>query len=147
MSRTWLLRGGAAAVFGVLVGAWAVGLATGIGDTAPPPQKITSPVEPDDSVAPVIHRSIVVEKAEPRRTREADPTQEAVTEPGTDAAEEPGDDTSDQPDPTSPAPTTPAGPSDGPSDPSPSSPHAPSPPADDCDNVVDCALDPITGHP
>ena len=143
MSRTWLLRGGAVAVFVVLVGAWAVGLAAGFGDGPPTPEKVAVPAEPDDTTVPVIHRSIVVEKAKSRRTRDADPTQEASPEP----VDGPTDDDPTTPAPTTPAPTTPSGPSDGPPTTPPGSPHTPRPSDDECDNVVDCALDPVTGRP
>jgi hypothetical protein len=148
MSRTWLVRGVAVAVFAVLVGAWALGLA-GLGGTSAPPARLISPVSPDSSPAAEIVRSIVLEKAKPRRTRKADPTQEAVTEPSPDATDEPTD-ASGTTAPPSPAPTSgPPSPSEEPPDsPTPSNP--PSEPDDECDGMgdaIDCVLDPITGRP
>lgn len=136
MSRIWLLRVGVIAVLAVLVGSWGLGLA-GFGDTPPPTKKVTSPVAPDESTVPVIHRSIVIEKAKPRRTRDAEPSPAALTP---EAVDEPVDDT-----PTTTAPTgpdaTPHEPSEAPSGaPPPSNP--PTPPADECTDLIDCVLDP-----
>jgi hypothetical protein len=150
--KTWLLRGGAVAVIAALVGAWAVGLA-GAGDSGPPGGRHATAATSDDPPRPVIHRAIVVKRAEPRRTSGTDPSPAAFTEAGPDAAEEPATELPSAPGPTSDA-TTP-----DPSDPSlspdpsptpdpPSSP--PSRPGEECTDlvsVVDCALDPITGRP
>lgn len=148
MSRIWLLRGTAATVFGVLAGAWAVGLA-GVGGSALT-EKDGIPAAPEDSVVPVIHQSIVMEKAKPRRTRDVSPSPDPTTEATPDATTPADDPTSE--DPTSEPPTS-TPPSSPPSQ-TPTSPHTPSTPpspsdgeCDDLGDLVDCALDPITGHP
>ena len=151
--KTWVLRGGAVTVLTALVGAWAVGLAE-VGDSGPPGGRNTAPATADDSPRPVIHRAIVVKRAEPRRTRGTDPSQAASTEAGPDAAEDPATEVPSASGPTSEAPTPdPSDPSDPSPDPSPtpdppSSP--PSQPGEECTDlvsVIDCALDPITGQP
>lgn len=149
MSRTWLVRGAAVAVFAALVGAWAVGLA-GLGDATSSTEKPATPVAPDDSPVSDIAYSIVRDTWKPRRIREASPSPEDLTEPSPTAVDEPSIDAPGTPTPTS-TPPTPV-PSDEPSDPPSSQPPSspPSEPDDECTDlagVVDCALDPITGHP
>lgn len=156
MSRIWLLRGGAAAIFGVLVGAWAVGLA-GFSGSISPPDKIPAPASPEDSQVWDIVHSTVMERAKPRRTRDAERSEDALAEPTPTTSDEPTDapsssptspsssPTTDQPSPSDPPSSNP--PSQTPSNP-PSNP--PSTPADECTDlgdVIDCVLDPITGRP
>jgi hypothetical protein len=147
MGRTWLLRGVTVAVFAVLVGAWAVGVAE-LGDSSPPADKSHAPVSRDEAAVSDRQDSTVAEKTKPRHTRDADPTQEALAEPSPDTTET----IPDAPAPTGTTPD-PSDPTDEPSDSTPPS-HAPSTPpsqpTDDCTELVgvlNCVLDPITGHP
>ena len=144
MGRTWLLRGVAVTVFAVVVGAWAVGLAQ-LGNGSPPNEKPSTPASSDDP------DSIVLEKPTPPRKREADPSREGRTGPRADTTGAPADDATGTPTQPSTTPTSdPPSPSQEPSDPSPqpqtpSSP--PSEPPDECTDLVDCVLDPITSQP
>ncbi|KAA1428720.1 hypothetical protein [Nocardioides antri] len=148
MGRIWLLRGVAVAVFAVLVGAWAFGLA-GLGTTSSSTPKPT-PVPPDSSEVSDSQGPTVLQKGKPRRARGPRPSQDALPDPSPTTA----DDTPGTPDPTSAAPTPdPTRPSDDPpssSPPSQTPSRPPSPPADECTDLastIDCALDPVTGHP
>jgi hypothetical protein len=150
MSRTWLLRGVAVAVFAVLVGAWAMGFAP-TDDKPPPPENVVSPVSPDKSRAPDGKRSTGPEKTKPRRTREATPSQAAFTEPSPDTVAEPTDDGASTPAPTSPDPTSdPPEPSDSPTRPPQTPSNPPTQPEEECTGLgdaLDCVLEPITDRP
>ncbi|MDX6234527.1 MAG: hypothetical protein QOH68_3635 [Nocardioidaceae bacterium] len=144
MGRTWLLRGVTVAVFAVLVGAWAVGVAE-LGDSSPPADTPNNPVSRDESAVSDRQHPTVLDKAKSRHTRDADATQEALAEPSPDTDE-----------PTDVAPSTPGPTGTHTQDPSDSSPPShppsspPSEPAEECTDlpgVIDCVLDPITGHP
>ena len=151
MGRTWLVRGIVVTVFAVLAGAWGVGV-SGLRDSDSPSVE-RPPSSPDSSVAPVDERSAAPEKVKPPRTRNAGRTQDATTEASPESSDEPADDAPSTPDPTSPEPTpdSPA-PSEEPSNPPPppDPSDTPSEPSDECTDlaaVIDCVLDPITGHP
>lgn len=151
MGRTWLLRGSAAAIFGLLVGAWAVGLA-GADEAASPVDKLSIPASPDSSSVPVSERSTDRESGKFRRTRALRPSPDGLTEPSQDVADDPASDDPATPDPTSPDPSpTPQGPSQPPDSPPPPPPsNSPNQPDDECTDLgstVDCALDPFTGGP
>ncbi|HYH10862.1 MAG TPA: hypothetical protein VD789_00810 [Thermomicrobiales bacterium] len=156
MSRTWLLRGGAVAVFGVLVGAWGVGFAD-LGDTKASSEKPPAAESPDDQPTLDDKRWVVHPEAKkPRRTRDAEVAQAVLTEDDPETAEEPAADPTDPP--ASPTPSTDPDPSfspdpaptPGPSNPPTSPPTNPPGPGEECtdlSSVLDCALDPITGQP
>lgn len=154
MSKTWLLRGMAVAVFVVLVGSWGVGLVD-LGDTpSSSGEGPSKPVPPPPDSEPASHgqRSDVLERANRRRTREAGTTEAALTEPSAVTDDDPTHDASGTPTPTSTAPSPdPSDPSEPASPTPPSTPsNPPSEPAGECSDlaaVVDCALDPITGRP
>lgn len=155
MSKTWLLRGVAVAIFVVLVGSWGVGLVD-LGDTPSSSGEGPStsvPPPPDSEPASHGQRSNVLEKANRQRTRRAGTTDAALTEPSAVTAEDATDDSSGTPTPTSSAPSPdPSDPSEQPGTPTPppTPSNPPSEPAGECSDlaaVVDCALDPITGRP
>lgn len=146
-----MLRGAAAAVFVVLLGAWATGV--GPGDAKAPIANLISPDSDESPTPPVYQRGSVLEKAAPRRThrQSPSPSQVALTEPSQDTSDDP---TSEAPSTSTPpstpdSSTPPPPPSSHTSSPSPSpSPSdEPSEPSDDCSGLVNCVLDPITGHP
>jgi hypothetical protein len=159
--KTWLLRGGAVAVFAVLAGAWGVGFAD-LDDSSPSAQKPPAPVAPEVQPRLDGQRWVVLPEAQkPRRSRDRDVAQAVLTEPGADAADAPTaspdaappTSTAPDPDPSSspdPSPSQP-GPSNPPSTPPTNPPsEPPGEPADGCTelgDVVDCVLDPITGSP
>lgn len=153
MSRTWLLRGVAVAVFAVLVGAWAMGFAPAE-DTPPPPENVVSPVSPDRSRAPDGKRSTGPERMKPKRAREATPSQAASTESPDTVAEPTDDDPSTSaptsPDPTSDSPEPSDGPSDSPTRPPQTPSNPPTHPEEECTDlggVLNCVLEPITDRP
>ena len=163
MSRTWLLRGAAVAVFGVLVGAWTGGL-VGTGETAPPASKPNNVVS-SEAPAADDEDPVVFEQARLRRARDRGASRSALTEPSPSATATPTDrasdpttsgPTSDAPTPDEPSPSDEPSdkPSDKPTDPAtPSEPGPSSPPtqpSEECTELVevlDCVLDPITGGP
>ena len=150
MSRTWMLRGVATAVFAVLVGAWVVGFA-GTDEKPPLPENVVKPISPDSAPWQDTERSPEPGEKKPRRTRGADPSRAALTE-SPDAVVEPAANTPSAP--ASPDQTTaPPSASHEPSNP-PSSPHTPGDPptqpdeeCTDLDGAIDCALEPVTDRP
>ncbi|MCX6398352.1 MAG: hypothetical protein NTX33_00280 [Propionibacteriales bacterium] len=151
MSKIWLLRGCAAAVLAVLVGAWALGVANG-GDSSSPKKEAGDPA-PADTSSVASDEPSAVETTEPEgaSTTDAteDTTEDAVDEPTPDTVESPGEvagivetqTPSAKPKPR-PASQTPK-PSNTPT-------PTPSQPADECTDlahVLDCVLAPITTKP
>lgn len=147
MSRIWLLRGCAAAVLAVLIGAWALGVAGG-DSGSPSKEEAGDPVPADTSTSE--EPSDVVETTKPRRARESatttDPTDEATPDAVDDASGEvagvaetrtPSAKPTPRPSAQTPKPTKKPTPT-------------PSQPADGCTDlvgVIDCLLAPITTQP
>ncbi|MFD0807759.1 hypothetical protein ACFQ0K_16825 [Nocardioides caeni] len=154
--RTWALRGAAAFVLVLLVGAWAVGLARN-GDDDGPARDETAPAAPDSSLAPVAEPTPDSIASEPSTT--ASDSGEPSETSTTSAAAEDSPDTVpvvDRPDdPDRAGPPTPAStprPSDRPTPrPTPSpTPTPTNPPTQDCVELLDalnCVLAPITSRP
>lgn len=159
MSKSWLLRGAAVAIFVVLVASWGVGLVD-LGDTPSSSGEGPStsvPPPPDSEPASHGQRPNLLDQANRQHTRRAGTTEATLTEPSAVTTDDATDDASGTPTPTSSAPSPdPSDPSEQPGSPtpppSPSNPpsNPPSEPAGECTDlaaVVDCALDPITGRP
>ncbi|WP_183100886.1 hypothetical protein [Nocardioides pelophilus] len=155
MSKTWLLRGVAVAIFVVLVGSWGVGLVD-LGDTpSSSGEGPSTPVPPPPDSEPASHGRLsnVLEKANRQRTRRAATTEAASTEPSAVTVDDATDDASGTPTPTTAAPSPdPSDPSEQPGSPTPPTTpsNPPSEPDGECTDlaaVVDCALDPVTGRP
>ena len=150
MGRTWLVRGTAVAVFAVLVGAWAVGVA-GLRDPGPSSEE-RRPASPEPSVAPEHERPIVSEETRSPRARPTDGPRDAVRKPRPDNDDAPATEDPRTPPPSTPdrTPDPPAPTEDPPDSPRPPGPSGTPSPDDDCGGLagtVDCLLDPITGPP
>lgn len=159
MSRTWLLRGAAVAVFAMLVGAWALGAADVGGGGSEPPEKAT-PASPEEIPETGLQRVAVPADAKPRRSRSAEPTPDALPDPSAtpDGTTTPGEvaGTSATAPSKSPRPTSSKSPRQ-PRKPRSSNTPAPSPdsptteePSDRCTDlgeVLNCVLAPITTRP
>ena len=151
MGRTWLLRGTAAAVFAVLLGAWAVGV-SGLRDSDSPSEE-RPPATPGSSTAPEDERSVVRGNGKPLRPRTTDRPRDEVRKPRPDTddptpSDSPGTPPPRSPDPTPDAPAPTEDPPKSPEPPGPSDP--PDTPTDDCTDLpsaIDCLLDPVTGQP
>lgn len=152
MGRTSLIRGIAVVVVAMLAVAWAVGVAD-LGSSSPPSDGPSGPPSPEPSTRIDDGTPVVQERPTPRPTEKPPPPRRQTADPSPDTVEPVGVL------PTTPAPPTPSPSTEAPGSFESPSQHSPSPhepsdppgqPSDDCTEllaVVDCVLDPITGHP
>ncbi len=151
MGRTWYVRGITIAVCAVLAGAWTVEV-SGLRDSDSPSEE-RRPIAPESSIPPELDPPADHEKVRSPRPTEKPRSRDSDTEPIVDADNEPTSDdpsspASETPGPTPDSPPGPEGPSDPPAPPTPSDP--PDEPSDQCTDalsVLDCVLNPVTGHP
>jgi hypothetical protein len=159
-SRTWLLRGAAAAVLLVLLGSWVVGVAGREGDS-PTSERADDPVPTQTPTPEELDPSDVVETtSDPEPSEGVTPSDGLSEEPTPGAVVPVADESSDSPrspSPQSPSstprPPNPAPTKSNPPKPTPSSPNptpSPTQPSNGCtalSTVVECVLAPITTRP
>jgi hypothetical protein len=150
MMRTWLARGTAVVVTTFVVGAWALGLASGKDE--PPQDRGTVPAAPESSATPEEAPSVMGEREDRPRKPGANPSSVVPAAETTDAADDPAADDeprADDPRTPKPSPRPSSTPRPSPSD-KPTKTPSPTPTEADCKDlgeVLDCVLAPITTRP
>ncbi|MEZ0580302.1 hypothetical protein [Nocardioides sp. MH1] len=152
--KTWLSRGVTIVVVAVVVGAWGWSLASSGEDAKKSPPKVERETTHHFQHHRVHHAGDPV-RPQHRRTRDAGPSDvsDLPTDSAVDVVDLPSDtpsapDSTDPGSPSQPTHTPSHTPSNPPSTPPPSSPPTdPAPSCTDLPAVLDCVLDPITGHP